>query len=139
MPDCAPVKSQRNSGAVPPPGDGNIPERKPRPDVARGQRYNDVRHAGDADHIADQRVEDAEAGNQDDGDKEHHPQRLILHEARRQRVAQQQQRAQRKVDPARDNDDRLAYRQIDQGQTVLADRRDLELTENGDKRGVPDE
>ena len=29
MPDCAPVNSQRNSGAVPPPGDGKIQSANP--------------------------------------------------------------------------------------------------------------
>ena len=115
------------------------PQCKTRPYVARGQGDNDIRHAGDADHVAYQSVEDAEPGDQDDGDKEHHRKRLIIHESGRERVGEQKQRAQRKVDPASNHDDGLTDSKVDEWQTVFADRCGLELAECRDQSGIPDE
>ena len=137
MPDWAPGEKPAEFGRGAAAGGWQDPEGETGPDVAGGQGHDDVGHAGDADNVAHERVEDAESGDEKDGDKEHHGKGLIVHEAGGEGVGQEQKSAQGEVDTARYDDDGLADGKIDQGQAVLADRGDLELAENGYQGGVP--
>ena len=98
------------------PGEFEHEQRAARPDERHRQRHDDVRHPGHHDEGPVDRPQHEAQQEDADDDDDRELLGLALHQGRRDDAGEGHHRADRQVDPARDDDDRLSDGGEGQGQ-----------------------